>query len=40
MRYLHEQAVHALVRQLQFKIITRTDIQIGNLNTPRDFDIP
>lgn len=36
----HNQAVHALVRQLQFTMITRTDIQIGNLNTPRDFDIP
>lgn len=31
-------AVHSLITQLNFKISTRTDIEIGNLNTPRDFE--
>ena len=31
-------AVHSLIDQLNFKISTRTDIQIGNLNTPQDFE--
>ncbi|MGH8051674.1 MAG: molybdenum cofactor guanylyltransferase [Arenimonas sp.] len=31
-------AVHSVISQLNFKIATRTDIQIGNLNTPRDFE--
>lgn len=35
-----EKAVHAVISQLNFKIITRTDIQIGNLNTPKDFQSP
>lgn len=34
----HAQAVHLVISQLNFKIITRTDIQIGNLNTPKDFE--
>lgn len=33
-------AVHSLITQLNFKISTRTDIQIGNLNTPQDFETP
>ena len=33
-----EKAVHSVISQLNFKIITRTDIQIGNLNTPQDFE--
>jgi molybdenum cofactor guanylyltransferase len=31
-------AVHSLIHQLNLKITTRTDIQIGNLNTPEDFE--
>ncbi len=34
----HAQAVHLVISQLNFKIITRADIQIGNLNTPEDFE--
>lgn len=34
----HAQAVHLVISQLNFKIITRADIQIGNLNTPQDFE--
>ncbi len=33
-----EKAVHSLLSKLNFKIIDRTDIQIGNLNTPEDFN--
>ena len=32
-----EKAVHTVLSKLNFKIISRTDIQIGNLNTPEDF---
>lgn len=35
-----EKAVHSVISQLNFKIITRADIQIGNLNTPKDFQSP
>jgi molybdenum cofactor guanylyltransferase len=35
-----EKAVHRLISQLNFKISYRTDIQIGNLNTPEDFEAP
>ena len=35
-----EKAVHSVISQLNFKIIPRTDIQIGNLNTPKDFQSP
>ncbi len=34
----HAQAVHLVISQLNFKIISRADIQIGNLNTPEDFE--
>ncbi len=34
----HAQAVHTVISDLKFKIITRTDIQIGNLNTPQDLE--
>lgn len=34
------QAVHSVISQLNFKINTRTDIQIGNLNSPQDFETP
>lgn len=33
-----EKAVHSVLAKLNFKIIDRTDIQIGNLNTPEDFN--
>jgi len=33
-----EKAVHSVLSKLNFKIIDRTDIQIGNLNTPEDFN--
>ncbi len=33
-----EKAVHAAISKLNLKVINRTDIQIGNLNTPRDFE--
>lgn len=33
-----ELAVHSLIAKLNFKIVTRPDIQIGNLNTPQDFE--
>jgi molybdopterin-guanine dinucleotide biosynthesis protein A len=36
----HQTAVHAFIGKQNFKIITRTDIQIGNLNTPQDFESP
>jgi molybdenum cofactor guanylyltransferase len=32
-----QKAVNAVLSKLNFKIIDRTDIQIGNLNTPEDF---
>lgn len=35
-----EKSVHAVIENLRLKIIQRTDFQIGNLNTPRDFEIP
>ena len=35
-----EKAVHPLIPRLNLNIVTRTDIQIGNLNTPRDFETP
>ncbi len=33
-----EKAVHSVLSKLNFRIIDRTDIQIGNLNTPEDFN--
>jgi molybdenum cofactor guanylyltransferase len=35
-----KRAVHSLIHQLNLKITTRTDIEIGNLNTPEDFETP
>ncbi len=37
---MQEKAVHSVVSRLNFKVITRTDVDIGNLNTPRDFETP
>ncbi|MEO8002153.1 MAG: molybdenum cofactor guanylyltransferase, partial [Arenimonas sp.] len=34
----HENAVHSVLSKLNFKFINRADIQIGNLNTPEDFN--
>ena len=36
----HAQAVHLVISQLNFKIITHADIQIGNLNTSKDLESP
>jgi molybdenum cofactor guanylyltransferase len=33
-----QKAVYSLVSQLNFKISVHTDLQIGNLNTPQDFE--
>lgn len=35
-----EKSVHSVISRLNFNIIQRTDFQIGNLNTPRDFETP
>ena len=37
---LQQKAVHTLLSELDFIIIDRADIQIGNLNTPEDFNTP
>lgn len=36
----NEKAVYPIISLLNFKITTRTDIKIGNLNTPEDFKNP
>jgi len=36
----NEKAVHEVVSQLNLRKSTHTDIQYGNLNTPRDFETP
>ncbi len=35
-----EKSVHSVTTRLNLKIIHRTDFQIGNLNTPQDFETP
>ena len=35
-----EKSVKSVVTRLSMKTIQRTDFQIGNLNTPRDFETP
>lgn len=35
-----EKSVNSVTKSLNLEIIHRTDFQIGNLNTPRDFETP
>jgi len=35
-----EKSVQSVIKSLHFSITERTDFQIGNLNTPLDFETP